>query len=228
MTPPGSGTPPGPSAGSAAGSAGREMSVYATPSSCDATLVGLDEIEDHPRHGGLAAAALPHQPQRLGTADLERDVVDRRGDRRLAEQTARTAADEALGEAVDDEERVPAARCRLRTSRRRRSSSPVVRPGATAEHIGTVDRGMITVRALDRLDGGGRRCVQPAAHGGRPARSRPSVAPSAHSAMAWAQRGRNRQPVGMCAGDGTTPGTVASVVGRGPSTCRTHCSRPRV
>src|SRR5436305_1702750 len=42
----------------------------------DAPRVGLDQPEDGPPDGGLAAPRLAHEPQRLAGRDRERDVVD--------------------------------------------------------------------------------------------------------------------------------------------------------
>ena len=55
---------------------GAEVQLPAVLPEDDATVGGIVQADDHPPGGGLAAAALPDEPQRLSCRDREVDAVD--------------------------------------------------------------------------------------------------------------------------------------------------------
>ena len=72
----------------------------------DAPGVGLDQSEDRPPHGGLAAARFAHEPQRLSGCDRERHVVHRAHDgTRRAEPEQPALARKVLDESPHVHER---------------------------------------------------------------------------------------------------------------------------
>ena len=77
----------------------------------DAARRGPDEAEKHARQGGLAAARLADQTERLALAEVEADVVDRLDFADLAAEDQALQDRVVLAEALGREDHLSGHRC---------------------------------------------------------------------------------------------------------------------